>query len=210
MSFDNKPAAYWVRMGEIGELIASDVFSHIMHERYGRVQRIVNGHEELYKTPAELYPIDNFDEEAHHLDLVAADMRPNLAFWVYGIAEVKSTYSRKKSEFELNGMCPHYLSMAVRCNIPVYLLVVRFPRPLPDDILTDEGSVRAFMEFKDIAGVEVYPPGTHTMTDKTISIGAPKKSEPLSPIKDPPTGQPVLSDDELCKKLIEEANRYDG
>ncbi len=152
MSFD-KPQEYWVRMGEIGELIASDTFSRIMQERYGRVQLIVNGHDELHKS--DLYPIDNFDEDAHHLDLVAADMRANLKYWVYGIAEVKSTLSKSKTEFALNGMCPHYLWAAVRAGIPIYLLVVRFPSCCCYSIQTD--AVSQFAQAKSLCQTPPAP-----------------------------------------------------
>ena len=192
-------------MGEIGEMIASTPFSNLMQAKYGRVQRIVNGHDELHKS--DLYPIDNFDDEARHLDLVAADMRPNLCYWIYGIAEVKSTLSRNKMEFKLNGLCPQYMALAKRNNIPLYFIVVRFPYALPDDIVTDEGSVRAFFEFRDKVSIEVYEPGEFYISDDNICVGKPPASlkEPA-----PPTTPETETDEECCARLIKEAQNYQG
>jgi len=206
MPFPEKPSEYWVRMGEIGEMIASIPFSNLMQDKYGRVQRIVNGHDELHKS--DLYPIDNFDDEARHLDLVAADMRPNLCYWIYGIAEVKSTLSRNKMDFKLNGLCPQYMALAKRNGIPLYFIVVRFPSPLPDDIVTDEGSVRAFFEFKDRVSIEVYSPGEFWISGDDICVGKP----PTPPPSETPSQQSQTeeTDDECCARLIKEAQKDFG
>ncbi|GAG06192.1 unnamed protein product, partial [marine sediment metagenome] len=135
--YAEKPQEYWWRMGEIGELIASAPFSRLMHQKYGKVLRIENGHAPLYTKS--LFPLVNYDEEAMHLDLIAVDVLASLKYKVFGIAEIKSTLSYKKVEFKLKGVSPRFLGLAIRKNIPVYFYVVRFVKALPDDIITDDG-----------------------------------------------------------------------
>jgi len=202
-------------MGEIGELIASHPFSKLMEQKHGKVLRIINGHLPLY---TKIFPVENFDEEAQHLDLVAADLRVNLKYWIYGIAEVKSTINKDKAEFRLNGMCPRFLDMAKRRLIPVYIMVVRFPKLLPDDILTDEGSIKTYMEYKDTAKVECYLPGDYKINNDIVTIltrsqkDEDDKKRLIESCLEEEEGKdnsPTENEDDekLLKRLIDEARR---
>lgn len=215
--YEEKTPEYWWRMGEIGELIASDVFSADLQAKFGKVLWVVNGHEPLY-TKLGRWSVDNFDEEAMHLDLVATLKRVNLKYFIYSIAEVKSTVSANKTEFTLNGMCARYLQMAIRCRIPVYFYIVRFPEPLPDDIVTDDGSVRTFMKYKGVAKVESYGPGEYKMDADKIWVLKPsdKDEADLKDLmesategtKDADMEEENPQDDEaLLKKLMADAKK---
>ena len=95
--WQDKPKEYWYRMGDIGMQIAYEPFRHLIEEELGQTVKIINGHRPLYIGLQSPY-VDNYDEEACHLDLVAAKLRPNLQYWIHAIAEVPYTINGKKME----------------------------------------------------------------------------------------------------------------
>jgi len=163
------PKEYWYRMGDIGMQIAFEPFRHLIEEEVGQTVKIINGHRPLYIGLQSPY-VENFDEEACHLDLVAAKLLPNLNYFIHAIAEVKSTVSSKKTEFNLNGMAPRYVGLAMRKKVPVYLYVVRFPEPLSADIVTEEGAFRAYMEYRDLATVQGFTSEEYYIDGAKIGI----------------------------------------
>jgi len=166
MDFSKVPREYWYAFGDLGEAIATPHFIRHMESVLGWPPEVVAAHAPLY---TKFFPIDNFDEEACHLDLVAVTMRANLKYWVHAIAEVKSTFSYRKKEFTLNGMSPRYVHMAMNAKIPVFLYVVRLPEAPPENIITEDGMMDAYMKFKSCR-VDEYPSDKFKLVDDKIII----------------------------------------
>jgi hypothetical protein len=167
MDLTSLPPEYWYAIGELGQSIAAPFFTKNMERKLGWPPQVIQGHEPLY---TKAFPIANYDEEACHLDLVALTVRANQRYWVHGIAEIKTTLSRKKAEFPLNGMSPRYLRIAVNCKIPVYFYVVRLPEPPNQDITTEDGMMVAYLKYRDMAMVEEYDSTKFDILDDMIMI----------------------------------------
>ena len=86
-----------------------------------------------------------------NLDLVEIDTRTGEVVAIY---EVKSTTTDKK-EFNVNGQCGIFMSLADQKSIPTYLIVVRLDRTIRTDVLDENPTTKEITVNQQVLNLEI-------------------------------------------------------
>ncbi len=108
---------------------------------------------------------------------------------VAAIYEVKEELSHQR-EFNVNGQSGIFMKRASQLDIPTYLIVVRFDRPVREDIISENSSGHVFIKtdayasefehFMNTAKFSVYPKSQFEIVGyKFIVFGEPKELRDL-------------------------------
>ncbi|MDE1859906.1 MAG: hypothetical protein KGH67_05255 [Candidatus Micrarchaeota archaeon] len=159
--------------GQIAEELARIRIAHIINAKYS----LLDGHE-----PFEAPNLTAYNGILpKNLDLVQINKKTGNVAAIY---EIKEELSHRR-EFNVNGQSGIFMKRASWLDIPTYLIVVRFDRPVREDVISENSRGHVFIKteeyasefehFMDAAKFSVYPKSQFELVgDKFIVFGEPK------------------------------------
>lgn len=113
--------------GELTEQIARIRLSHSLPVNH----HFIDGHDPFEAPNFAAYN----GTKPKNLDLVQVDRQTGNVAAIY---EVKSTRIPDKKEFNVNGQCGIFMTLAASLSIPTYLLIVTLDREIRQDVLKED------------------------------------------------------------------------